>query len=311
MPSHTLISVVLPTYNGAKFLEQAVQSVFDQTHLNWELIIVDSYSEDETPQIIARYAAHDQRVRAIQNPKENGRLPGALNAGFNIARGDYHTWLSDDNVLRPHALTTMAEYLDAHPEIGLVYTDYSDVDRDRKPINLNVVLPPSYLIEKNIVTPSFLYRCEVYKTIGGYRVQYFLAEDYDFWLRARSCCQFHPIHADCQEYRVHGGSLTATYTTGLDKSAEGALLDCLAHNNWMNRNTRARAYVFMSKLARKQSAYQRQRKYWLLALYYSPYLVLRRVVLAAVSKVFGQNMSNKLSRFYLGLKQRFGIESRL
>ncbi len=308
MPSDTFISVVLPTYNGERYLADAIESVLNQTHRHWELIIVDSYSQDATPQIIARYAAQDARIRSLQHPKDEGRLPGALNAGFAVAEGAYFTWLSDDNVLRPHALQVMAAYLDAHPEIGLVYTDYSDVTGDRQLMRRVRVRPPSYLVEKNIVTPSFLYRREVDAAIGGYRTDYFLAEDYDFWLRARSVCAFHPIHQDCQEYRVHDGSLTAQYTTGLDRSAEAALLDCLEHNTWMNRSARARAYVFMSLLAAKQGAHDRQRRYWLLAARQSPYLVLRRVILAGVGAVFGPRASQRISRSYLALKRRLGVE---
>src|SRR5688500_7457139 len=99
--SDPAISIVLPTHNGAKYLAGAIESTLAQTRPDWELIIVESDSTDATPQIAARYAAQDVRIRVIQHPKAAGRLPGALNAGFAIARGRYHTWLSDDNEFFP------------------------------------------------------------------------------------------------------------------------------------------------------------------------------------------------------------------
>ena len=91
MKRNPLVSIVLPTHNGARYLEQAVQSCLDQTYRNWELIIVDDASTDETPALIARLVAADSRIRSIRN-EVNQKLPGALNTGFAQARGEYLTW---------------------------------------------------------------------------------------------------------------------------------------------------------------------------------------------------------------------------
>lgn len=307
--SDTFVSVVLPTYNGAKYLQDAIQSVLDQTHIHWELIIVDSYSTDATPEIVARYIAQDSRVRAIQHPKEPGRLPGALNAGFEQAAGTYYTWLSDDNIMRPQALTMMAEFLDDHPEIGLLYTDYSDVTGDRAFIRLNRPGPPSRLLEKNIITPSFMYRCDVAKAVGGYRIDYFMAEDYDFWLRAFKVCKFHPLPTDCQEYRIHDGALTSQHYIKVLGAGERALQDFLVTTPRLSRYDRARIYVTLARLARQQGLPDRSRRYWWKAALRSPYLVLRRAVLAAVRAVFGKDASRKASEFYVSLKRRAGIST--
>ncbi|HEX3052498.1 MAG TPA: glycosyltransferase [Aggregatilineaceae bacterium] len=306
--SDALISIVLPTYNGAKYLEQALQSVVEQTHEKWELIVVDSYSQDATPDIVARYAGLDARIRAMQHPKESGRLPGALNAGFAQAQGIYHTWLSDDNYFRPHSLSTMADYLDQHRDIGVVYTDFTCVDAEGKFLRKTPARSPSLLMEKNVITPSFLYRREVHETLGGYRVEYFLSEDYDFWLRARSVARVQPLHEDCHVYRVHDQSLTAGYTADIAHASELALLDCIKHSTWMSRNDKARAYVFMSRLARKQDARDRQRQYWIKAAQLSPYLIVRRGLLAGMSRILGQGSSRRISRIYVGIKRRLGLD---
>lgn len=81
-----LVSIVLPVYNGARFLCQSVDSILSQTYTNFELIIVDDCSTDETPGIIEEYARKDRRVRTIRH-SQNQYLPQALNTGFDAAKG--------------------------------------------------------------------------------------------------------------------------------------------------------------------------------------------------------------------------------
>jgi len=301
----TLVSIVLPTYNGARYLEQALQSVLDQTYTEWELIIVDSYSTDDTPHIIARFCDQDSRIRVIQHPKDQGRLPGALNAGFALAQGEYHTWLSDDNYFRPHALETLATYLDTHPEIDLVYSDFTVFYEGNPTPELRRAADPDLLTEKTVVTPSFLYRRAVYERLGGYRVEYFLSEDYDFWLRAYSYFRFQPIHEDLHVYRFHSQGLTATATrSAIDAVIEKTLLDNLEHSPWTRqRQPRSRIYLYLARLAGRQGAASRQRRYWLLAARYAPEIVLRRLGLAGIERFLGKAAKDKASRGYLRVKQ--------
>ena len=98
-----LISIVLPVYNGERFLRESIDSVLAQTYTNWELLIVDDCSTDNTAAIVHEYVQKDSRVQYYKNEK-NLRLPRNLNRGFSLARGDYLTWTSDDNVFWPTAL---------------------------------------------------------------------------------------------------------------------------------------------------------------------------------------------------------------
>jgi glycosyltransferase involved in cell wall biosynthesis len=84
------ISVVLPTYNGARFLAESIESVINQTETHWELIIVNDCSTDNTLEIAEKYAKLDSRIRVISN-EVNKKLPGALNVGFADARSEYLT----------------------------------------------------------------------------------------------------------------------------------------------------------------------------------------------------------------------------
>ena len=91
------ISVVLPVYNGERYLRESLDSILAQTMGDFELIVVDDCSTDATSVILAEYAVRDSRIRIIRNA-ENQKLPRSLNIGFAEARGEYLTWTSDDNV---------------------------------------------------------------------------------------------------------------------------------------------------------------------------------------------------------------------
>jgi len=100
-----LVSVVLPVYNQAGYLPAALDSVFAQTYLHYELIVVDDGSTDATPQVLADY---QQRHAFTVIRQANQRLPRALNTGFAAARGEYLTWTSSDNVMLPDMLAVLA-----------------------------------------------------------------------------------------------------------------------------------------------------------------------------------------------------------
>ncbi|NLG52731.1 MAG: glycosyltransferase, partial [Clostridiales bacterium] len=123
------ISVVLPVYNGEKYLRESIQSVINQTYSNWELIIVDDASTDSSPDIIREFAKTDNRIRFITNPT-NQKLPESLNIGFRQASGEYLTWTSDDNLYAGDAFKIMAEALDEEPEYGMVFCDISYIDEN-------------------------------------------------------------------------------------------------------------------------------------------------------------------------------------
>jgi len=98
-----LISIVLPVYNGEKYLAVAIDSFLNQTHSNFELIIVNDCSKDSSLAIVERYAARDARIKIINN-RENKKLPASLNIGHQLAKGEYITRTSDDNIAKANFL---------------------------------------------------------------------------------------------------------------------------------------------------------------------------------------------------------------
>src|SRR5687768_16352258 len=104
-----LVSIVLPTYNGCRYLCESIDSCRKQTYPHWELILVDDCSTDDTPRIMAEAVRSDARIRSVRH-ETNKKLPSGLNTGFRLAKGDYLTWTSDDNCYRPEALAEMVAF---------------------------------------------------------------------------------------------------------------------------------------------------------------------------------------------------------
>ena len=275
MNNNPAISVVLPTHNGSGYLDESIKSIVAQTHKNWELIVVDDASTDDTPTKIQSWVASDSRIRAVYL-QENRKLPGALNEGFRHASADLFTWTSDDNCYRPSAFARMLAMLDAKPKVAVVYADSTLVDENGSPIRPMPVAPPEKLPFGNCIGACFLYRRAVHEKLGGYDEEMFLAEDYDFWLRASNDFQFEPLHEPLYFYRSHNGTLSSRKTRGIAFASENTLKRWLPTATWLSRETRVRAYVRWGRRAYQNGVPKVGRRHLLRAI-----LVSRRPLLFA------------------------------
>jgi glycosyltransferase involved in cell wall biosynthesis len=238
-----LVSIILPTYNGSRYLAEAIESCLNQTYPHWELIIVDDCSQDATPQIIAQYVARDRRIRSIRH-QINQKLPGALNTGHAAAKGDYLMWTSDDNRFLPMALAELTHFLQEHSRVAVVYADSILIDKQGRYLQDYPAQPASRLAYMNALGGCFLYRRTVYETLGGYDTELFLAEDYEFWLRAYRKFELAPLHKILYEYRWHDQSLTkAASRREVRASAERALRRHLPHLRQSSRQDLARGWT--------------------------------------------------------------------
>lgn len=205
-----LISIVLPVYNGDRFLRESIDSVISQTYTNWELLILDDCSTDQTPVIAQEYQERDSRIHYHRNEK-NLKLPGNLNRGFSLAKGDLLTWTSDDNRFRPNALALMADTL-RQRNVDLVYASYQVIDEEDRPIRVQKAEADarSHILGGNSVGACFLYTRRVYETVGDYDTDLFLVEDQDYWQRI--LMKFPACHIEeiLYDYRWHDSSLTST-----------------------------------------------------------------------------------------------------
>lgn len=204
-----LVSIILPIYNGAENVGNAIKSIQNQSYSNWELIIVNDCSTDNTLEIINEFQKSDLRIKIINN-HENFKLPKSLNIGFNEAKGDYLTWTSDDNLYKSNAIYRMVEELESNDDYVMVFSDYSRINNKGEIIE-SVKLPDLIILGAgNLIGACFMYKREVYKNVGDYDINLFLAEDYDYWIRINKYGKIKHISEDLYYYRLHEGSLTET-----------------------------------------------------------------------------------------------------
>jgi hypothetical protein len=234
------ISMVMPVFNGAAYLDAAINSVLLQDCPDFELICVDDGSTDATPRLLSAAAARDPRVRVSTNPYNMG-LPATLNRGFTLARGPLHSWTSHDNLLRADMLSALLGVLDAAPDVDVAHAGFSIIDSDGVVVR---TMPPGDIDERffgNPVGCAFLYRRALTDTLGGYDESLFGAEDYDYWLRAARRFRFRAVDRDLYLYRRHGNSLTDKRSSAIKQMVvelvEREVADC------PNPALRARALI--------------------------------------------------------------------
>lgn len=208
------VSIILPTYNGAsKGLRKSIDSCLIQSFKNFELIIVDDCSSDQTPELIQSYA--DPRIKYIRNER-NSRLPKSLNIGFKASRGRYLTWTSDDNFYLPEAIEKLLALLKAE-QADFVYADYfafhnGNISTSER-INL---LEPDELIRLNCVMGCFLYSRKVYEGVGNYNEDMELIEDYDYWVRVSRKFKLRHLNEPLYYYQYHQQSLSGQRQREID-----------------------------------------------------------------------------------------------
>lgn len=193
-PGGPKVSIIMPSYNLAKYLPQAIESVLAQDYTDYELIIVDDCSSDGSFQIAQNY--EKDNVRVLRTPR-NLYLAGALNYGIARSSGHYVLPLDADNLLAPGSLRTLAEQLDKDRGLDIAYGKVKFVTEDGSP-DISVSgdgisgWPPrefnydAQMGHRNQIPSTSMYRRSVWDRIGGYRLRCRTAEDADFWCRATS-----------------------------------------------------------------------------------------------------------------------------
>jgi glycosyltransferase involved in cell wall biosynthesis len=204
-----LVSVVVPTYNRAHLLPEALDACLNQTYTNLEIIVVNDGSKDATDALLTSYAARDKRLRFIS--KENEGIPDTVNRGFREARGEYLTWTSDDNYYYPHAIEAMVEYLDAHPDVAMVYSDCRFIDAAGADLGIVEAEEPESLEYHCAAAGCLLFRRSVLDTVDPFRRQWTRCHDFDFYHRIYAHFRVARLPQVLYAYRVHEASMSGNY----------------------------------------------------------------------------------------------------
>lgn len=257
-----LVSIVLPVYNGERFLSESIDSIIAQTYQNWELIIIDDCSSDNSPEIAKNYAKKDTRIMYYRN-EQNLKLPRSLNRGFSLSKGEYLTWTSDDNMYLPDALYKMVNAMKAQ-QAEFVFAP-CHVINEKGEIVEEWSAPDDYqisIMKGDFVGACFLYTRNVYDTIGEYDVNKFLVEDYDYWLRI--FCRFKVFYIEdyLYMYRWHDRSLTSTEKQdSINSMCEKVLWDNIPNYGRLNLKQKYYFYSQLHRLRQSKESEEERSKY--------------------------------------------------
>lgn len=199
------VSIIIPSYNQAGYVAQAIESVIAQSYEEWELVVVDDGSTDATAQVVSQFK--EPRVCYIY--QANKGLPGARNRGIRHSSGDYVAFLDADDYYHPHKLALQVAHLDHNPNIGLNYSSRISIDQVGQPLRL--VRAPAHASLKSFVQGfpftinDLLIRRKWLDQIEGFDESFVLhSEDRDFYLRlALAGCEFARVDRALAYRRVH------------------------------------------------------------------------------------------------------------
>jgi len=213
-----VVSVIIPCYNQAEYLRDAVESVVNQTYKDWECIIVNDGSPDNTSEIANRLINEYKQFNIKLLEKENGGLSDARNAGIAISGGKYILPLDSDDKIAPTYLEETVAVLEKNPDYDIVYVDEQNFGETNH-IHQKGVSTLQYLMQNNVHDYCSLYRREVWASAGGYSVVMFIGgEDWNFWIAAaKSGFKSYHLEKPLFMYRNRAGTMVETTLAKIDE----------------------------------------------------------------------------------------------
>jgi hypothetical protein len=202
------VSVYIPTHNYGKYLVQAIESVLAQKFNNWDLILIDDGSTDNSWDIIQRYSAHP-KIRTMR--QETKGLATTSNIALRLSQGKYIMRLDADDYLDENALLVLANILDIHPQIGLVYPDYFLVDEGGAIVEIirrKKIGQDAELLDLPALGACTMIRKECLLEIGGYNEEFKCQDGYELWLKFIESFKPYNVNIPLFYYRQHPASLT-------------------------------------------------------------------------------------------------------
>lgn len=220
-----LVSIVLPVYNGGDYLKETIESIINQTYKNFELIIINDGSTDNTLKTAKKYAKQDSRIIVID--QENQKLPKSISNGFRNANGEYYIWVGGDDILHNNCFEKLVNEFKNDSTLDFVFPnvrlidDFGNIKTDEYWYNSNkehpeyVMLPSRMyefnVIKNNYIAPIAMYKSIVVKTLEDFSSNRFTVEDYEYWMKINNV--FNIKHTSFEEpifdYRRHKRSLTS------------------------------------------------------------------------------------------------------
>lgn len=204
-----LVSVVMPVYNGEKYLKEAIDSILNQTFTDFELLLINDASTDNSEKIINSY--NDSRIIYIKNEQNLGLIK-TLNKGLDLAKGEFIARMDQDDISRPDRFAKQIALFESNPEIGVCGTWFTLFRENHED---NTIQHPEYndSIKIGLLTSCFIGHPTVMmrkKALENYRydVNYQAAEDFELWTRLIRVTKFYNIQESLLKYRFHNSNIS-------------------------------------------------------------------------------------------------------
>jgi len=208
-----LVSVLMCVFNAEDYLDEAIESILQQTFNDFEFIILDDGSKDRSLKIIQKHAARDNRIQVIS--RENRGIIPSRNELLDASQGEYVAVMDADDVALPNRFNLQVQYLRSHPEVLGVGGNYQVIDSKGRFLTTFTLPETNDEIQKMmlvghtaILHPTSMFRSKAIKEIGGYDPEYHLVEDLDLWLRLGEKGQIANLNVPVLKYRLHGNSIS-------------------------------------------------------------------------------------------------------
>ena len=214
------VSVVMTVYNRQDFLTEAVESILHQTFKDFEFIIIDDCSTDNSYSMALAFAERDRRIRVHRHEKNLG-IVGARNTGLQQAKGKYIAWMDSDDVSLPNRLEKQYTFMKEHPEVGIVSSNAILIDENSKMLS-EIKMPQTHLMIlwafcffDPIINPAVMANRELCQQAGGYRElakdrSEYYPEDFDLCVRLSKQTHFYIFQDNLLCLRKHGNNVTKT-----------------------------------------------------------------------------------------------------
>ncbi len=219
-------SVIMPVYNHADYVAEAIRSVIGQTLTDWELIVVDDGSTDGSAELVDRLGAKDDRITVLH--QSNAGPAAARNAALNVARSDWLAYIDSDDVWYPSALADYHAYIQGHPEARFIYGYRHRLGEDGAITKLAGQFQDAPTSTRHLWGRMFLshlcvcYRRELLAEAGPYDANLRSCEDYELYLRISLYTRFEPLGKATGLRRRHGTNLSRQ--TGFSRMLEAGVL---------------------------------------------------------------------------------------
>ncbi|MEY8847713.1 glycosyltransferase family 2 protein [Psychroserpens sp. XS_ASV72] len=249
------ITVIMPVYNGEKYLEEAIESILNQTYTDFKLLVLNDNSTDSTPEILERIKRNDKRVEIIHKSQNVG--PANLrNEGIEKAQTEFIALMDADDIALPTRFEKQMDAFNSNPEIGVCGTWFTVFGDKKEKILRHAVdhekLKVQFLSSCGIGNPTVMFKKSI---LGDVRFehQYVPAEDYGLWSQLLTRTKFHNIPESLLRYRWHPGNISQTKQENLRKSEVLIKKRQLKHLGISEDDERIDSYLNAVSLKRQQS----------------------------------------------------------